>query len=112
VIIGRGRLVADTSVADLLEAASGGRVLVRTPQLAEVMTVLAGAGATVVATGQDVLTVSGLPTGRIAEETAGRGLRLYELAPYRASLEEAYLELTRNAVEYRTTARGQRDEEA
>jgi ABC-2 type transport system ATP-binding protein len=104
VIIGRGRLLADTGVADLLEAASGGRVLVRTPQPAEVMTVLASAGATVVATGQDALTVSGLPTGRIAEETAGRGLRLYELAPYRASLEEAYLEFTRNAVEYRTTA--------
>ena len=90
--------------ADHLVIIGRGRVLVRTPQPAEVMTVLAGAGATVVATGQDALTVSGLPTGRIAEETAGRGLRLYELAPYRASLEEAYLELTRNAVEYRTTA--------
>jgi len=102
VIIGRGRLIADTGVDDLLAAASGGRVLVRTPQRAEVIALLAGAGATVAASSQDALTVSGLPATRIADLAAERGLRLYELAPHRASLEEAFMELTRDAVEYRT----------
>jgi ABC-2 type transport system ATP-binding protein len=100
VVIGRGRLVADAGVAELLAAASGGRVVVRTPQRPAVMTLLAGAGATVTASGEDALTVAGLPAARIAGLAAERGLRLHELAPYRASLEEAFMELTRDAVDY------------
>jgi ABC-2 type transport system ATP-binding protein len=104
VVIGRGRLVADTGVAELLAAASGNRVVVRTPQRSAVMTLLAGAGATVTASSQDALTVSGLAAARVADLAAEHGLRLHELAPYHASLEEAFMELTRDAVDYRTSA--------
>jgi ABC-2 type transport system ATP-binding protein len=99
-VLGRGRLIADTSVSDLLAAASAGRVTIRTPTPSQVMTLLAGAGVTVASTGQDALTVTGLPASRIADLIAERGLRLHELAPQPVSLEEAYMELTKDAVDY------------
>jgi ABC-2 type transport system ATP-binding protein len=100
VVIGRGRLIADTSVRDLLAAASGDRVLLRTAQRSEAMTVLANAGATVAATDRDAITVTGLPAERIAVLLGEAGLAFSELAGHRASLEEAYMELTRDAVEF------------
>jgi ABC-2 type transport system ATP-binding protein len=100
VVIGCGRLVADTSVRELLAAASGDRVRLRTSQASEAMTVLARAGATVAATGPDTLTVSGLPAEQIIALLSGRGLAFSEVAAHRASLEEAYMELTRDAVEF------------
>jgi ABC-2 type transport system ATP-binding protein len=99
VVLGRGRLIADTSVRALLEAASGDRVVVRTPSRGQAMTALAGAGATVAATGRDALTVSGLPAERVAALLSGHGLPFSEVAAHRATLEEAYMELTRGAVE-------------
>jgi ABC-2 type transport system ATP-binding protein len=101
VVIGRGRLIAETGVAELLAAASGDRVTLRTPQRSEVMGVLAAAGATVTAVDSDNLTVTGLEAARIAELAAERGLLLHELSPQRASLEEAFMQLTRGAVEFR-----------
>ncbi len=101
VVIGRGRLVADTSVAQLLAAASRDRVTVRTTARAEAMAVLTGEGATVAITGQDIVTVSGLPAQRIAELLGRHGVAFSELAAHRASLEEAYMELTADAVEFR-----------
>ena len=65
VVIGRGRLVADTSVAELIATASGGRVALRTSARAEAMAVLADAGAIVAATGADTLTVTGLSPDRV-----------------------------------------------
>jgi ABC-2 type transport system ATP-binding protein len=100
VVIGHGRLIAETRVSDLLAAMSGSRVNLRTPQASEVMTVLAGAGGTVTSTGEDTLTVTGLDAARIADLTVERGLHVHELSPHRASLEEAFMELTRDAVEY------------
>jgi ABC-2 type transport system ATP-binding protein len=105
IVIGRGRLIAGTTVSELLAAASNGRVNLRTPQAAEVMTLLSGAGGTVTSTGPDTVTVTGLDVARIADLTADRGLRLHELSPERTSLEKAYIELTHGAVEY--TAGGQ-----
>jgi ABC-2 type transport system ATP-binding protein len=102
VVIGRGRLIADTTVADLLACASNDRVDVRTPTPTEVMTLLGGAGATVTSTGQDTLTVSGLSAETIADLAADQGLRLYGLSSHRASLEDAYMDLTRDAVEFAT----------
>ena len=99
-VLGRGRLIADTSVRDLLATASAGRVTIRTPTPSQVMTLLAGAGGTVASTGQDTLTVTGLPASRIADLIAERRLRLHELAPQPVSLEEAYMELTKDAVDY------------
>ena len=101
VVIGRGRLIAETGVPELLAAAADGRVRLRTPRPAEVMNVLADAGATVTSDGADELTVSGLDTPQIAELAAARGLPLHELSPRRATLEEAFMRLTRDAVELR-----------
>jgi ABC-2 type transport system ATP-binding protein len=98
--IGRGRLVADTSVRDLLAAASGDRVVVRTAQASQAMAALAGAGATVAATDPEKVSVSGLPAGRVVAVLTGAGLPFSEVAPHRATLEEAYLELTREVVEF------------
>ena len=100
VVIGRGRLIAETGVAELLASASGDRVTLRTPQRSDVMGVLAAAGATVSTAGDDEVTVTGLDAARIATLTAERGLLLHELSPQRATLEEAFMQLTRGAVEF------------
>jgi ABC-2 type transport system ATP-binding protein len=108
VVIGRGRLIAHTTVSELLAWKGNGRVHVRTPQVTEVMTVLAGAGGTVTSTGSDELVVTGLDPDRIADLVAEHGLRLRELFHERASLEDAFIELTRDAVEYVAERRGGR----
>jgi ABC-2 type transport system ATP-binding protein len=100
VVIGRGRLVADTSVRDLLAAASGNRVVLRTSMGQRAMTVLAGARATVAASDRDAVTVSGLPAERVVAVLNAHGVPFSEVAPHRATLEEAYLELTGDAVEF------------
>jgi ABC-2 type transport system ATP-binding protein len=100
IVIGRGRLIVDIGVRELLDGAAGSRFNLRTPQPAEVMAALVGAGAAVTSTDVDRLTVSGLEAARIGDLLAEHGLRLYELAPHRVSLEEAYMDLTRGAVEY------------
>jgi ABC-2 type transport system ATP-binding protein len=101
VVIGRGRLVADTSVADLITAASDDRVTLRTTARSDAMTALANAGATVAATGPDTLTVSGLAPERIVVLLGESAVPLSEVSAHRATLEEAYMELTRDAVEFR-----------
>lgn len=100
VVIGRGRLIADTSVRDLLAAASDGRVLLRTERRQEAMTVLAHAGATVAVTDRDAVTVSGLPAERIIALLTEGGVAFTGITEHRASLEEAYMELTRDAVAF------------
>jgi ABC-2 type transport system ATP-binding protein len=100
VVVGRGRVIADTSVAALIEAASGGRVELRTAACTEAMTVLALAGATVAATAPDALTVSGLAADSIVAALTDSRIPFTEVAAHRASLEEAYMELTRDAVEF------------
>jgi ABC-2 type transport system ATP-binding protein len=104
VVVGRGQVIADTSVAELIAAASGGRVRVRTTARAEATTVLAHAGATIAATGQDTLIISGLAAEKIVALLGESGLPFSEVSPHRATLEEAYMELTRDAVEFRATA--------
>jgi ABC-2 type transport system ATP-binding protein len=100
VVIGRGRLIADASVEELVASSPDKSVDLRTPDLTQAMTVLANAGATVVSTGWDAVTVTGLGAERIADLVRENGLRLYELTPRRATLEDVYLELTRDAVEH------------
>jgi ABC-2 type transport system ATP-binding protein len=101
VVVGRGRVMADTSVAELIARASGDRVSVRTSARTEAMTTLAGAGATVAATERDTITVTGLPAERIVALLTAAGIGFSEITAHRASLEEAYMELTRDAVEFR-----------
>jgi len=94
VVIGRGRLISVTGVAELLASASGTDVVLRTPRAPEVMRLLAAAGATVTSEDANTLTVTGVDAARIAELTAENGLPLYELTPRRATLEQAFMELT------------------
>ncbi|QEU95591.1 ATP-binding cassette domain-containing protein [Streptomyces kanamyceticus] len=100
VVIGRGRVIADTGVAELLAAASGDRVAVRTADRARAMAVLSGAGASVAATGRDTLTVSLLPAERVVALLGSAGVVFSGVAAHRATLEEAYMELTRDAVQF------------
>jgi ABC-2 type transport system ATP-binding protein len=101
VVVGRGTVVADISVADLLAKASGGRVVLRTPDAARALSVLEQADGAVVVAGPDTLEISGLPAERVVSLMNGHGVPFSEVSAHRASLEEAYLELTRDAVEYR-----------
>src|SRR5690606_4119995 len=87
VVIGGGRLLADSPVQDLVEEHSGG-VLVRSPRAAELASVLAAAGARVDGGAAAGLTVAGLSAERIGDIAAEHGLPVYEAAPIRASLEE------------------------
>jgi len=104
VIAGRGKVIADTGTAELLARTSGGRVTVRTPAAPQAASVLAGAGATVAPSGPETLTVSGLPPARVVTMLSQNGVAFSEVAAHRASLEEAYLELTAGAVDYRAAA--------
>ncbi|MET7426961.1 ATP-binding cassette domain-containing protein [Dactylosporangium sp. NPDC005555] len=99
-VIGRGRLLADTSVRALVATASGDRVTVRTTMRAEAMTVLSDVGATVAVTDGETVTVTGLPAERVIELLTRNGVTFTGVAAHRASLEEAYMELTRDAVEF------------
>ena len=104
VIAGRGKVIADTSTAALLARTSGGRVTLHTTEAAQAASVLAGAGATVTPSGPQTLTVSGLPAARIVAVLSDNGVAFSEVAAHRASLEEAYLELTAGAADYRAAA--------
>jgi ABC-2 type transport system ATP-binding protein len=104
IVVGRGTVIADTSVAELIAAASADRVTVRTTARADAMTLLAQAGAEVTATAPDVVTVAGFSSERVMSLLSQNSVPFSELSAHRASLEEAYMELTRDAVEYRAGA--------
>jgi ABC-2 type transport system ATP-binding protein len=104
VVVGRGRVIADTSVADLVAAASGNRITLRTTAPADAMTVLASAGAEVTATGSGVLTIAGLTSEETVAILTGRAIPFSEVTAHRASLEQAYMELTHESVEFRAEA--------
>ncbi len=104
VIVGRGTVIADTSTRELLAAASGDRITVRTPDAPQAATVLERAGATVSVSGPGLLAVSGLAADRVARVLGESGVPFSEVAAHRASLEEAYLSLTADAVEFRAAA--------
>jgi ABC-2 type transport system ATP-binding protein len=87
-------------VADLLASVSKDQVEVVTAQRSEATTVLANAGATVTVPGPDGVVVHGLPGDAIASLLSAAGVSFVELRRHRASLEEAYMELTRSEVEF------------
>jgi ABC-2 type transport system ATP-binding protein len=101
VVVGRGKVIADTTVAELIAAASGDRVSLRTIAQPDAIGALTHAGATVAASDRDTLTVSGLTPERVVAVLSGAGVPFSEISAHRATLEEAYMELTRDAVEYR-----------
>ena len=106
VVVGRGKVIADTSVSSLLAAVSGDRVTLRTAARPEAAAVLEYAGATVAASGQDVLTISGLPAERVVALLAAKAVPFFEVSAHQATLEQAYMELTKDAVEFRPTEAG------
>lgn len=101
VVVGRGRVVADTGVRELLAGVAAGRVTLRTAATMAAAEVLGRAGALVRDAGPDTLTVTGLAGEAIVARLTEAGVPFTELAAHRASLEEAYLGLTRDAVQYR-----------
>jgi ABC-2 type transport system ATP-binding protein len=107
VIVGRGEVIADTAVADLLASASGDRVLLRTADRTQAAAVLTRAATAVAVTGPDALMISGLPAERVVALMTANSIPFAEVTAHRATLEEAYLELTRDAVEYRAESAGQ-----
>jgi ABC-2 type transport system ATP-binding protein len=106
VVVGRGKVIADTTVADLLAATSGDRVTLRTTAAARASEVLERTGGTVQATGADSLTISGLPAERVIARLTEAAVPFFEVAAHRATLEQAYMELTKDEVEFRPTALG------
>ena len=99
-VIGQGRILADTSMADFIADSSDGVVVVASPDGGALAPLLAGDGVTVTSWEAGRFEVRGLAADTIGDIAAGHGLRLHELAPVAASLEMAYLELTRDSVEY------------
>jgi ABC-2 type transport system ATP-binding protein len=101
VVVGRGRVIADTSVAELITRASNGQVQVRTQSRDAAVTALAQAGGRVAVVGPDLLTISNLSSERVVAVLTAAGTPFSEVSAHRASLEEAYMELTRESVEFR-----------
>ncbi|MFJ3392286.1 ATP-binding cassette domain-containing protein [Leifsonia aquatica] len=102
IVLGRGRILADAPVDQILAGATRNAVRVRTPQVEELARAIASADVTVTGVESQLIEVSGLTAAQVGEAAARSGIVLYELTPLSASLEEAYLELTHDEVEYRT----------
>ncbi|MEU8909985.1 ABC transporter ATP-binding protein [Streptomyces mirabilis] len=100
VVIGQGRLLADTSMADFIAQNSRSYVRIRSPQRERLLDVLHGAGITVVESGSGTLEVDGAKSEQIGELAAQHQIVLHELSPQQASLEEAFMQLTAESVEY------------
>jgi ABC-2 type transport system ATP-binding protein len=100
-VIGKGRLIADASVGEFVRSSSRHSVHVRSPQAAELAARCRQDGATVRAgTDPDVIEITGMDSAEAGKLAAAHGIVLFELIPVKASLEEAFMELTRDSVEY------------
>ncbi len=102
IVIGRGKLIADTTVEELVRQASGNIVRVRSPQAEELRGQLAGPDIKVVSISPGLLEVNGLSSEQIGEAAAKSGFVLYELTPQQVSLEQAFMDMTRDEVEFKT----------
>jgi len=101
IVIGRGRLIADTSVDEFVRRASGAVVRVRSPQAAKLRDLVLGDDISVTSEEAGVLEISGITTEKIGDIAAANGVTLHELTLVQASLEEAFMELTRDDVEFK-----------
>ncbi len=102
IVVGRGRLIADVSVGEFIEQASHDSVLVRSPRSAQLHDLISGPGVTVLSVERGAFEVTGLSTAEIGDRAAAAGIALHELSAQKPSLEEAFMELTKDAVEYRS----------
>jgi ABC-2 type transport system ATP-binding protein len=103
IVIGRGALIADTSVEEFVRRASKNLVRVRSPQATRLNELLVGGDVTVVAVEPGVLEVAGLTAAQIGETAAANQIVLHELVQQQASLEEAFMTLTSDGVEFKAT---------
>jgi ABC-2 type transport system ATP-binding protein len=101
-VIGRGRIITAGPVQEVIDSVSGGGVRVRSPRATELAALLTADGATVTSPEPSTLEVRGATADDVGEVAFAHGLLLHELSPRSASLEEAYMSLTQDAVEYRT----------
>jgi ABC-2 type transport system ATP-binding protein len=102
VVIGRGKLIAATTMGEFVSRSGGDAVRVRSPQADALRDALAATGLHVLQDHEGVaLTVRGGTIEQVGEIAAGKSITLHELSPQRASLEEAYMQLTDQAVDYR-----------
>jgi ABC-2 type transport system ATP-binding protein len=111
-VIGRGRLIADCSVSEFIERNSVQSVRVRTPQADLLVKVILDAGGMTMPGAEGTVVVQGLPVDQIGDLAFEHRIRLHELAPTQASLEEAFMELTADSVEFRAHAPGELDADA
>jgi ABC-2 type transport system ATP-binding protein len=100
IVIGRGKLIADTSVDDFVARASQKVVVVRSPELEHLREALAGSGVSFEAAERGALEVHGLTAEQVGDAAAAAGIALHELTPQQASLEEAFMNLTRDELEF------------
>jgi ABC-2 type transport system ATP-binding protein len=102
IVIGRGRLIADCSMSEFISRSSGASVRVRTPSSADLIEAVTAKGATAVMSTDEegAIEVRGMTADAVGDIAYEKGLRLHELATIRASLEEAFMELTASSVEY------------
>jgi ABC-2 type transport system ATP-binding protein len=100
IVIGRGKLIADCTTKEFIERSSEKSVLVRSPDVSALAGAMVSEGGTVTATEDGALRVTHLEAPRIGELAAAHRIVLHELTPQRASLEEAFMELTRGSLEY------------
>jgi ABC-2 type transport system ATP-binding protein len=103
IVIGRGELIADMNTSDFLRRASKKAVRVRSPQATTLRDLLAGPDVDVVAREPGVLEITGLTAEQVGEAAAANTIVLHELTPQHATLEEAFMELTADAVEFQTS---------
>ena len=105
IVIGRGRLIADTGVAEFIAAAAPPAVRVRSSDQHTLAGLLRSPGVTVTSADGGALAVSGMPAAQIGAVAADAGITVLELATEQASLEDAFVDLTRGEVEFRAAAR-------
>ncbi len=102
IVLGRGKVLADAALPDLVRAWTTTTVRVRSPRIAELASAVAGPAIEIVSTSPETIDVIGLDAARIGDIAAERGISVHELTPTTGSLEDAYLALTGEAVEYKT----------
>lgn len=106
IVIGRGRIIADAPVKEIIAGTRQARTLVRTDSAPQLASLLAGNGVTVDQSEPETLTVTGLEPRQIAQVALSSGVLVYELTPQLSSLEDAYFDLTKDEVEYHSHLTG------
>ena len=104
IVIGRGRLIADTTTAQLIESSTRRDVLVRSPRAAELAGLMTARGATITKEDDGALAVTGLDAAAIGDLAAEQGIAVHALIPRTASLEDVYLDLTGEAADFRAAS--------